>query len=134
MKQKQSEETESQRQLRLQEKRDCTNRLRSEETDKQRETRLEKDRLYNRQKCEKSALQQDHMINRETYLSMFNTSNNGGIEEQCWAKANNNKFHNSLKFHVVQCTICQEAWPKPYVCSRCSRDKKSPKKFLMKIQ
>ena len=82
----------------------------------------------------KTALQQNQMINQETYLSMFNTDN-GGIKEQCWAKASINKFHNSLKFHVVQCTICMEAWPfksKPksqYVRSRCSRDNKSPKKF-----
>ena len=68
---------------------------------------------------------------------MFNNTNNGGIEEQCWAKASINKFHNSLKFHVVQCTICREAWPlkskpkSPYVCSRCSRDKKSLKKFAV---
>ena len=82
----------------------------------------------------KTALQQNQMINQETYLSMFNT-NNGGIKEQCWAKARINKFHNFLKFHVVQCTICMEARPfksKPksqYVCSRCSRDNKSLKKF-----
>ena len=40
-----------------------------------------------------------------------------------------------MKYVVSQCTVCFEAWPlksKPkasYVCSRCSRDKKSPKKF-----
>ena len=135
MKQKQSEESDCQRQLRLQKKRSCTSRLRSEETDKQRDARLEKDRLYKRQKREKTALQQNQMINQKTYLSMFNNTNNGGIEEQYWAKASIDKFHNSLKFHVVQCTICMEAWPlkskpkSPYVCSRCSRDKKFPKKF-----
>ena len=49
---------------------------------------------------------------------MFDSTQNGGIEKQikqCWAKAS------------------QEAWPlkskprSPYVCSRCSRDEKSPK-------
>ena len=66
---------------------------------------------------------------------MFDTTQNGGIEEQCWAKANINKFHNSVQYTVSQCTVCHEAWPlkskprPPYVCSRCSRDKKSPKKF-----
>ena len=66
---------------------------------------------------------------------MFDKTNNGGIEEQCWAKTNINKFHNSVKYIVSQCTVCQEAWPlkskprTPYVCSRCCRDKKSPKKF-----
>ena len=47
------------------------------------------------------------------------------------------KFHGTNKYFVCQCTICYEAWPlksKPkcldkYICSRCSRDKKTPKKF-----
>ena len=38
-----------------------------------------------------------------------------------------------MQYTVSQCTVCQEAWPlkskprSPYVCSRCSRDEKSPK-------
>ena len=66
---------------------------------------------------------------------MFDNTNNGVIEEQCWAKTNINKFHKSVKYIVSQCTVCQEAWPlktkprTPYVCSQCCRDKKSPKKF-----
>ena len=66
---------------------------------------------------------------------MFHNTNNGVIEEQCWAKTSINKFHKSVKYIVSQCTVCQEAWPlkskpmPPYVCSRCCRDKKSPKKF-----
>ena len=62
-------------------------------------------------------------MNWEMYLRMFDNTSNGGIEEQCWAKANISKFHNSLQFHMTQCTICQEAWPlkfkpkSPYVCS-----------------
>ena len=49
--------------------------------------------------------------------------------------ANINKFHKSVQYIVSQCTVCQEAWPlkckprSPYVCTRCSRDKKYPKKF-----
>ena len=47
------------------------------------------------------------------------------------------KFHNSIKYIVYHCSICQEAWPlkaKPknypnYTCSRCTRDKSTPKKF-----
>ena len=40
-----------------------------------------------------------------------------------------------MQYTVSQCTVCHEAWPlkskprTPYVCSRCSRDKKSPKTF-----
>ena len=66
---------------------------------------------------------------------MFDNTNYGVIEEQCWTKTNINKFHKSVKYIVSQCAVCQEAWPlksksrTPYVCSRCCRDKKSPKKF-----
>jgi hypothetical protein len=66
---------------------------------------------------------------------MFDNTDNGGIEERCWAKANINKFNKSVQYIVSQCTVCQEAWPlkskprTPYTCSRCSRDKKSPEKF-----
>ena len=42
-----------------------------------------------------------------------------------------------LNFIVAQCKICKEAWPvksslkrfEKYICQRCSRDKKSPRKF-----
>ncbi len=76
-------------------------------------------------------------VNQQDYLKEHHLAKNGSIEEQCWAKANIKKFHKSVQFSVSRCTICQEAWPltsKPrspndYVCSRCSRDKKSPKKF-----
>ncbi len=70
-------------------------------------------------------------ISQQDYLNLFDTTNNGSFEEQCWAKTNN-KFHKSVQYIVSQCTVCQEAWPlkskprSPYVCSR---DKKSPKKF-----
>ena len=93
--------------------------------------RLEKDRLNKKQKRAKKVSQQD-------YLNMFDNTNIGGIEEQCWAKANINKFDKSVRYIVSQCTVCQEAWPlkskprTPYMCSRCFRDKISPKKFSCK--
>ena len=76
-------------------------------------------------------------VNQQDYLKEHHLAKNGSIEEQSWAKANIKKFHKSVQFSVSRCKICQEAWPlksKPrspndYVCSRCSRDKKSPKKF-----
>ena len=72
-------------------------------------------------------------------MKEFDINKNGSIQEQSWAKSNINKFHKSVVFFISQCTICQEAWPlksKPrspdcYICSRCSRDKKSPKKFSL---
>ena len=102
----------------------------------EREIRLEKDRLHKKQKRAKRVSQLQNEINQQ-YLNMFDNTNNGCIEEQCWAKAN---INNSVQYIVSQCMICQEAWPlksKPrasYVCSRCSRDKKTPKSFLSKIQ
>ena len=100
--------------------------------------RLEKDRLYKKQKRAKSVLQPHReVLNQEDYLSMFDNANNGGIAEQCWAKTNINKFNKSVQYVISQCTVCQEAWPlkskprAPYVCSRCSRDKKSQKIFML---
>ena len=97
--------------------------------------RLEKNRLNKKQKRAKKVSQPEHEINQHDYLNMFDNTDNGGIEEQCWAKANINKFNKSVQYIVCQCTVCQEAWPlkskprTPYTCSRCSRDKISPKKF-----
>ena len=88
-----------------------------------------------RNKSGQKKFQSQHEINQQHYLNMFDDTNNGVTEEQCWAKTNINKFHKSVKYIVSQCTVCQEAWPlkskprTPYVCSRCCRDKKSPKKF-----
>ncbi|XP_028408480.1 uncharacterized protein LOC114531038 isoform X1 [Dendronephthya gigantea] len=126
-----SEETNSERKVRLEKENECKKRRRSEETDRERQIRLDKDRLSKKQKRAKP----QHRINQEDYLNLFDISNNGRIGEQCWAKANINKFHKSMQYTVAQCTVCHEAWPmkskpnSPYVCSRCFRDKKSPKKF-----
>ncbi len=135
-KRKHSIETESERQMRLQNNKESKRRKRSIETESERQVRLEKDRKSKKQKRAKQ-LSQPHneILNQQEYLNMFDIANNGGIEEQCWANANINKFNKSVQYIVCQCTVCQEAWPlkskprSPYVCSRCSRDKKSPKKF-----
>jgi hypothetical protein len=37
--------------------------------------------------------QPEHEINQQDYLNMFDNTDNGGIEEQCWPKANINKFN-----------------------------------------
>ena len=49
---------------------------------------------------------------------------------------NMQKFHQSMEMTIYQCTVCKEAWPmnrtdanNHYVCYRCKRDKKQPKKF-----
>jgi hypothetical protein len=73
--------------------------------------RLEKDRLNKKQKRAKKVSQPEHEINQQDYLNMFDNTESGGIEEQCWAKANINKFNKSVQYIVSQCTVCQEAWP-----------------------
>jgi hypothetical protein len=71
------------------------------------------------------------------YLNTFDSTQNGTIEEKCWAKTNINKFYRAVQHIVSQCTVCQEAWPlksKPrpaYVCSRCLRDKKISQKIFL---
>ena len=135
VKRKRSGEPDCERQIRLEKVSESMNRKRSKETDSERQIRLEKDRLYKKQKRARKVSEPQHEINQQDYLNMFDNTNNGGIEEQCWAKANINKFNKSVQYIVRQCTVCQEAWPlkskpkTPYVCLRCSRDKKSPKKF-----
>jgi hypothetical protein len=110
-------------------------RKRSEESDSERRNRLEKDRLSKKQKRTQRVSQPQPELNKTDYLNLFDITQNGGIEEQSWAKANINKFNKSVQYTVSQCTVCQEAWPlkskprSPYVCLRCSRDKKSPRKF-----
>ena len=111
------------------------------ETENERKITLDNDRkCQNRKRAEKSAtLQQssDNKIkNQQDYLKEFNIQN-GSIHEQSWAKHNIDKFHKSFEFSISQCTIFRAAWPlksKPrshdnYVCSRCSRDTKSPRNF-----
>ena len=134
-KRKQSSEIDTERLVRLQKKSESKKRKQLDETDCERQLRLEKDRVYQKQKRARRASQPDNEISQQDYLNLFDITQNGSIEKQCWAKANINKFHKSVQYIVSQCIVCQEAWPlkskprSPYVCSRCSRDKKSPKKF-----
>jgi hypothetical protein len=77
------------------------------------------------------------IINQQDYLNKFDIEKDGSIHEQSWAKNNINKFSKCMEFFINQCTICQEVWPpnsKPrspdcYICFRCSRDTKSPRKI-----
>ncbi len=139
-KRKQSEETDSERGIRLQKLCESVKGKRSKETDSERQIRLNQNRLHKKQMRANPMSQPQNEMDQEAYLNLFDNTNNGGIEEQCWAKANINKFHKSVQYIVSQCTVCQEAWPlkskprSPYVCSRCSRDKKILKNFLVKIQ
>ena len=142
-----SMENDCERQKRLQKMGEYINKKRWEESELTRQTRLDGAKLYQNKKLsletdlekenqpKRKRLYQSSGDSQKDYLTAFDISQNGGIEEQSWAKANINKFHKSMKYVVSQCTICFEAWPlrskpkAPYVCSQCSRDKKSPKKF-----
>nr|XP_058940949.1 uncharacterized protein LOC131769209 [Pocillopora verrucosa] len=79
-----------------------------------------------------------HNVDKEAYLSQFDSINTGPIHVQKWAIKNMEDFHNSLKFKIYMCEVCHEAWPlsskgkkrSPYMCSRCSRDKNGVKKLV----
>ena len=130
-KRKVSEETDDERQKRLEQKRESKKRKQLNETDSERQLRLQKQKRTGTRKV----AQLQSKISQQDYLNAFDSTQNGSIEEQFWAKTNIEKFHKAIQYVVSQCTVCWEAWPlksKPrsvYVCSRCSRDKKSPKKF-----
>ncbi len=130
VKQKQSVETGSKKQTRSENSRNYQKRKLVEETEKQ--ARLANARQNKKKKCSGNSI-----TSQQEYLKEFDIGKNGHIHEQSWAKSNIAKFHKSAEYSIIQCTICQEAWPlkyKPrsldnYVCLRCSKDKKSPKKF-----
>ena len=72
---------------------------------------------------------------KKRYLLTFDAEKHGDIHKQDWAKQNITKFHNSNNYNIYQCKVCFEAWPlrvtpkcpQNYTCSRCSREKESPK-------
>jgi len=70
-------------------------------------------------------------INHDNYLTP--------LMEQKHILRNIDMFHKSNEYVINQCTVCMEAWPSKRnrqsrtasdnKCSRCTRDKKHPKKF-----
>ena len=61
--------------------------------------------------CWRKLLPTQQVINQQEHLSMFDSINNGGIEEQGWAQAKISKLHKSMEYTVSQCAVCKEAWP-----------------------
>ncbi len=138
---KQATETEAEKQTRLEndrkyqaKKRACESYLATTNVYK-RKKHSDSSHVHNSSSPEQTSTTK--ITNQQDYLKEFDINKNGHIYEQSWAKSNMNKFHKSVEFFISHCTICKEAWPlksKPrspdsYICSRCSRDKKSPKKF-----
>ena len=90
-KRKRSEETDRERQLRLQSVRECMNKKRSEETDCKRQYRLQNMREFVNKKRKGTQNQTNKRTKRVSlpqseksqndYLSAFDISENGGIEE-----------------------------------------------------
>lgn len=76
---------------------------------------------------------------RKTRSSETDKENWTPIMEQKHVAKNLDLFHKSNEYSVHQCTVCLEAWPlasngnssttSQYICLRCTRDKKHPKKF-----
>ena len=95
MNKKRSEETDCKRQYRLQNMREFVNK-------KRRGTQNQTNKRTKRVSLPQSEKSQND------YLSAFDISENGGIEEQSWAKTNMNKFHKSIQYVVSQCTVCFE--------------------------
>ena len=59
----------------------------------------------------KKVSQPEHEINQQDYLNMFDNIDNGGIEEQCWAKANINKFNKSVQYIAVSAQYVRRYGP-----------------------
>lgn len=133
-KRKISEETETERQTRLEkmkayravkkltqteferkahlEKRKAKFRQRlSEETEEERNLRLEKQKLYHKKKILGNSNRPIEENTQQHYLNEFDSSKNGELHEQKWAEINMSKFHRSIVYVVSQCTVCHEAWP-----------------------
>jgi hypothetical protein len=131
---KRASETENEKQTRLESARNCEKRKRGQETEIEKQTCLASASQNKRKR-----LCSTHIVSQQDYLNKFDIEKDGGIHEQSWAKFNINKFYKSIEFFINQCTICKEAWPlnsKPrspdcYICSRCCRDTKSPRKFSL---
>jgi hypothetical protein len=103
--------TASEQQIRLQKDSESKKRKRSEETDTNRKMRLEKERKLRARKLS----QPQHEINQQDYLNMFDNTNNGVIEEQCWAKANINKFNKSVQYASINQTNGKQNIGKKFV-------------------
>ena len=132
-----SDQTQSQTEKRLNANKACYRKRISNETDDQKQCRLERNRQTYKKRKLKNTSNVSESNAQKQYLSNFENTDMGNLHEQTWAKQNISNFHKSISYFVFKCTVCHEAWPlksRPriphlYLCSRCSRDKKSPKEF-----
>ena len=153
-KRKKASVSDEQRQANHAKKIDNYRKRKASEPDEQREAKLAKRREnYQKRKAfqetvpiqeqstcdsnECDSRSSTNLTDKNQYLREFDADKNGELHLQQWAKVNMSKFHKSLKYTILQCTICKEAWPLKatkrsrtnYVCMRCTRDKKCPQAF-----
>ncbi len=132
-----SNETEADREIRLQKNNTLQKRKRSEQSPIERKKRLDKVKENMKIRQEKNL--QVPVLSQEDYLKEYDSVKYDKLHKQSWAKSFMSKFYSSINFTVFQCTVCHEAWPlksKPrspdtYICSRCGKDKKIPRKFSL---
>lgn len=132
-----AKKTYTQTQATLDKKNAYQKKKRNEQSDSDKHIRLFKRRINYRDKQSKNNNDTDHFNNKQNYLETHDVLLHGYLHEQDWAKSNMSKFHDSNSYVLCHCNICFKAWPlksrpknhQTYVCSRCSRDKKSPKTF-----
>ena len=89
--------------MRLENDKQSKKQKRLNETENERQLRLKKDRQSKKQARKVS--KPPHEINKQDYLKMFDDTKYGGIEKQCWAKANMNKFHKSSNLSNMSNTV-----------------------------
>ena len=135
--------TDNKQKEKLERKRVYAKKQRANETVDAKRLRLEKMAAYRNNRSQMAnksnnakTKNADH-VSQSKYLTEFDPVKYGPLHDQSWAKCNMQQFHKSVQYTIFQCMVCKEAWPitsKPrspgsYVCSRCSRDKNTPKKF-----
>ena len=107
---------------------------REEETEHEREERLQYAANCSQQRRTTEATLQTST--RHQYLHEKGWVTGSQLHEQPWVHKAMNKFHhNQQKLHHQLCNVCHEMWPtstkskSDFMCTRCNRDKGQPKRF-----
>jgi hypothetical protein len=126
-KEKDSHETENEKQTRIESENDKQTRLENDkkyqreklakETENEKQTRLENARKYKKRKqAEKTVTENNenqvrleqsssnNIVSQQDFLEEFDIKKNGSIHDQSWAKANITKFHKSVQ-HAISVSV-----------------------------
>ena len=148
--QRKAKETNQDKHKRLQELKKLYAKQRAVETDEDRHERLQKRRDNDAKRTAEESIDKKQGVKkmRKAYCTNHESVQNENsfednfdfsmIKEKQQQK-NSDYFHESNKFSMKQCIVCQEVWPSKsnssthrtfdYKCLRCMRDKKQPQKF-----